>query len=70
MTKKLSVQRGNFSNYFMKIIVFSQMYRSKLTTLEIAHDMKNRFLVMYYIFHPQKNKVQKQFIPTFEYNLI
>ena len=28
---------GNFSNYFMKIIVFSQLYRSKLATLvEIA----------------------------------
>ena len=39
LTKKLSV-RGNFSNYFMKFIVFSQLYRSKSATLDIAYDMK------------------------------
>ena len=40
LTKKISVPGGNFSNYFMKIIVFSQLYRSKSATLEIAYDMK------------------------------
>ena len=34
--KNLSVPGGNFSNYFMKIIVFSQLYRSKSATLEIT----------------------------------
>ena len=48
--KKLSVARGNLSNYLMKIIVFSQLYRSKSATLEIAYDAENRFLVMYYLF--------------------
>ena len=40
LTKKLSVPGGNFSNYFMKILVLSQLYRSKSATLEIAYDMK------------------------------
>ena len=38
--KKLNVARGNFSNYFKIIIVFSQLYRSKSATLEIAYDTK------------------------------
>ena len=38
----------------MKIIVFSQLYRSKSVTLEIAYDMKNRFIVMYYLFTLKK----------------
>ena len=40
LTKKLSVPGGNFSNYFMKILVFSQLYRSKSSSLEIAYDTK------------------------------
>ena len=40
LTKKLSVPRGNLSNYFMKILVLSQLYRSKSANLEIAYDMK------------------------------
>ena len=40
LTKKLCVPGGNFSNYFMKVLVFSQLYRSKSETLEIAYDMK------------------------------
>ena len=40
MTLKVSVPGGNFSNYFMIIIVFSRLYRSKFATLEIAYDMK------------------------------
>ena len=60
MKKKLSVgfqPRGNFSTYFIKIIVLSQLYRSKSATLEIANDVKNRFFVMYYMFPPSKNGV-------------
>ena len=53
MTKKLSVPRGNFSNYFMKIISFSLLYCSKSATLEIAYNIKNRFLVMYSLISPQ-----------------
>ena len=53
MTKKLSVPRGNLSNYLMNIIVFSQLYRSESVTLEIADDMKNRFLAMYSLISPQ-----------------
>ena len=45
--KKSSVPRENISKYFIKIIVFSQLYRSKSATPEIAYNMKNRFLVMY-----------------------
>ena len=53
LTKSLVfLPRGNFSNYFMKVIVFSQLYRSKLATLKIAYDMKNRFLVMYSLISP------------------
>ena len=43
----------NFSNYFMIIVVFSQLYHLKSATLEIAYDMKNRFLVMYSLMSPQ-----------------
>ena len=50
--KTFSVPRGSFSNYFMKIIVFNQSYRSNPATLDIADDMKNRFF-MYYLFPPQ-----------------
>ena len=45
MTKKLSVPGRNFSNYFMKIIVFSQFFRSNSATLEIAYNMKIDFLL-------------------------
>ena len=44
--------RGSLLNYFMVIIVFSQLYHSKLASLETAYDMKNRFIAMYYIFSP------------------
>ena len=40
LTKKLNVPGGNFSIYFIKILVFSQLYRSKSVTREIAYDMK------------------------------
>ena len=69
MTKKLCVQRGNFSNYFMIIIVFSQLYHSKPETLDIAYDIKNRLLVIYYIFPPQTTECKKM-VNTFEYILI
>ena len=39
LTKKLSVPWGNFSKYFMKMFVFSQLYRSKWATLEIAYGL-------------------------------
>ena len=61
-TKDLSVPRGNFLNYFIKMIVFSQLYRSKSRTLEIAYDMKNRFLVTYYIVPPQKKECKTKSI--------
>ena len=51
--KYLSVPRGGFSNYFMKNIVFNQLYCSMSATLEIAYDLKNRFIVMYYLFSSQ-----------------
>ena len=40
LTKKLSEAGGNFSIYFMIIIVFSQSYCSKLASLKISYDMK------------------------------
>ena len=50
--KKLSAPTGNLSNNFMKTLVFSQLYRSKSATLEIAYDMKNRILPMYSLISP------------------
>ena len=47
--KELSVPRGDFSNYFMTMILFSQSYCSKSETLEITYDMKNLFLVLYFL---------------------
>ena len=58
MTKKLSVPGGTFSNYFMKILVFSQFYRSKSKTLEIAYNMKIDFLLCN-IYFPLKQKSAK-----------
>ena len=70
MKKKLSVPGGNFSNYFMKILVFSQFYCSKSATLEIPYDMKiDSFFYVISIF-PSNNRDQKQFVRTFKYNLI
>ena len=43
--KKINVPRGNFLNYFMRIIVFSQLYPSKSANLEIAYDMKIDYLL-------------------------
>ena len=50
---RCTIPRGNLSSYFMKTIVFSQLHRSKPETLETTYNMKNGFLVMYYIFPPQ-----------------
>ena len=58
LTKKLSVPRGNFSNYFIKILVFGQLYRSKSAILEIAYDMKIDFLLCNLCF-PLKQKSAK-----------
>ena len=38
--KKDSVPRGDFSNYFMKIIVLSQLYCLNSVTIEITYDIK------------------------------
>ena len=40
LTRVDCTRREYFSNYFMKIVVFSQLYRPKSATLEIAYDMK------------------------------
>ena len=58
LTKKLSVPGGNFSNYFMKILVFSQFYRSNSATLEIAYDMKIDSL-LYILWFPLKQQIAK-----------
>ena len=50
---RLLPSSGNFLNYLMKIIVLSRLHCSKSETLEIAYDMKNRFLVMYSLISPQ-----------------
>ena len=34
--KKLSLPRGNLSNYFIEIIVFTQLYRSESATLVLS----------------------------------
>ena len=64
LTKKLSVPGGNFSNYFMKILVFSQLYRSKSATLEIAYDMKIDFLLynLYFPLNQQSAKTIRTYI--------
>ena len=43
----------------MKIIVFSQLYRSKSATLEMAYDMENTFHVMYYLISHQTTECKK-----------
>ena len=64
LTKKLSVPGGNFSNYFTKIVVFSQLYRSKSATLEIAYDMKIDFLLcnLYFPLKQQSAKTIRTYI--------
>ena len=64
LTKKLSVPGGNFSNYFMKIIVFCQLYRSKSATLEIAYDMKIDFLLcnLYFPLNQESAKTIRTYI--------
>ena len=58
------VPRGNFSNHLMKIIVFSQLYRSKSATLEIAYDMKIDFLLcnLYFPLNQQSAKTIRTYI--------
>ena len=55
---------GNFSNYFMKILVFSQLYRSKSATQEIAYDMKIDFLLcnLYFPLKQQSAKTIRMYI--------
>ena len=64
LTKKLSVQGGTFSNYFMKILVFSQLYCSKSAILEIAYDMKIDFLLcnLYFPLKQQSAKTIRTYI--------
>ena len=64
LTKKLSVPRGNFSNYFMKMLVFSQLYRSKSATLEIAYDMKLDFFLcnLCFLLKPHSAKTIRTYI--------
>ena len=64
LTKKLSVPGGNFSNYFMKFIVFSQFYRSKSATLEIAYDKKIDSLLcnLYFPLKQQSAKTIRTYI--------
>ena len=38
--KKAKCTRLEFSNYLMRIIIFSQLYISKSATLDIAYNMK------------------------------
>ena len=59
MTKKLSVPGGNFSYYFMEIIVLSQLYRSKSATLEITYNMKIYFLLCNLYFHLKQQSSKK-----------
>ena len=54
---------GNFSNCFMKILVFSQLHRSKSSTLEIAYDMKIDFLLcnLYFTLNQQSAKTLRTY---------
>ena len=56
--KKLNVPRGNLSNYFMRIIVFSLLYCLKSATLEIAYNMKIDSFVMYSITSSQTTECE------------
>ena len=58
LTKNLSIPGGNFSNYLMKILDFSRLYRSKSATPEIAYDMKIDFL-LYNLYFPLKQQSAK-----------
>ena len=68
--KKISVRRGNFSKYFMKIIVFSQLYHLKSATIEVTYNIKNNFLLIYDIPHPPNNRLQRKIVRTFKYIMI
>ena len=54
----------------MKIIVLSQLYRSKSATLGITYDMKNWFLIMYYLFPHQTTEFKQKIVCTLEYIMI
>ena len=58
LTKTFSVPRGNFSDYFTNIFVFSQLYFLKSATLEIAYDMKIGFLLSI-VYFPLKQHFEK-----------
>ena len=64
MTKKLSVPGGDFSNYFMKVLVFSQLYHSKSATQEIAYDMKidSLLCILYFPLKQQSAKTIRTYI--------
>ena len=64
LTKKLSVPGGISWNYFMKILVFSQLYRSKSATQEIAYDMKIFFLLcnLYFPLNQESAKTFRTYI--------
>ena len=51
--KNLSVPRGNFLKYFMRIILFIELCCSKSATLQVSYDMKNKFPFMFYLINPQ-----------------
>ena len=57
--KKYNSYGVNFSDYFMKILVFSQMYRSKPATPEIAYDTKID-LLLYNLYLPLKQQSAKK----------
>ena len=50
--------KKEFLELLYKIIVLSQLYRSKSANLDIAYDMKNRFLVMSYLFSAKKQSAK------------
>ena len=70
LTKKLSEPGGNISNYFMKIIVFSQLYRSKSATSERSRTIWKYIPCYVFSNFPPNNRVRKQLLRTFEENLI
>ena len=67
LTKKLSVPGGNFSNYFMIIIVFRPIVSFEISnSREIAYNIWKWISCYVITIFPSTNRVRKQFVRTFK----
>ena len=56
---KISVYQERISRIILwKLLFLSQLYHEKSSTIDIAYNMKKRFLVMYYLIFPKKQSAR------------